>query len=144
MQAYLSAVGIDAKMDGADSTRFINAYNNGWNNAMLFPMGIAVSIGSDPARAFQTPMSSKRSRYVSIIVPADYDKALLAASVESDATKRTAEFQDVMKMITDQYCLAIPIYVQWWIGVSTPQVHDFTLNAIAPGVWHPESVWLSK
>jgi ABC-type transport system substrate-binding protein len=131
-------------MDGADSTRFINAYNNGWNNAMLFPMGVAVSIGSDPARAFQTPMSSKRSRYVSIIVPADYDKALLAASVESDATKRTAEFQDVMKMITDQYCLDIPIYVWWYIGVSTPQVHDFTMNAISPGNWHPESVWLSK
>jgi peptide/nickel transport system substrate-binding protein len=142
VQAYLSAIGIDAKLDSADTSRYTSTYTNGWNNAMLFPLGIGLA--SDPSGRLQTPLSSKRTRYVSVTVPSDYDKLLLSATVNPDATKRQTEFQTLMKMITDQYCLVIPIYVEWAIGVTRPQVHDFTLNAIAPGIWHPESVWLSK
>ena len=146
VQAYLSQVGITANLDPADQSRFVGIYSNqsGWNNAMLFPIGIAASLGSDPGRGLMTPMSSKRARFWSIDIPADYDKLLLEANTEPDAAKRQTEFRTISKMITDQYAMITPIYVQWWIGVSTTQVHEFTMNGVAPGVWYPQNVWLSK
>ena len=147
VQAYLSQVGITATLDPADMSRFVGIYSNtaGWNNSILFPMGIACSLGSDPARGLMTPLSSKRARFWSINIPADYDKLLLSAAVEPDAAKRQTQFKDVSKMITDQYAMITPIYVQWWIGVSNSQtLHDFTMNGVAPGVWYPQKAWLSK
>jgi len=146
VQAYLSQVGITATLDPADQSRFVGIYSNqsGWNNAILFPIGIACSLGSDPGRGLMTPMSSKRARFWSIDIPADYDKLLVESNTEPDAAKRQAGFKTVSKMITDQYAMITPIYVQWWIGVSTTQVHDFTMNGVAPGVWYPQIVWLSK
>jgi peptide/nickel transport system substrate-binding protein len=143
VQAYLSAVGITAKLDPADTARFVNTYTVGWKNGLVHQT-IACSVGSDPARALLSNLSSKRMQYASVALPADYDAALLAASTEPDAAKRKTQFQNVMKMIIDQYCMVIPIYRARFVGVSSAQVHDFSLNNIAPGVWHPETVWLSK
>jgi peptide/nickel transport system substrate-binding protein len=145
VQGYLSAVGINAKLDAADNSRFISTYTNGWTNGILFPSGYANSRGSDPARGLQTSLSSKRTRYVSTIIPSDYNNLLLAASTEPDAAKRKAEFQQVNKMAIDQYCLVIPVYEQYFIGVyDSKTLHDFTMNGVAPGVWYPQKAWLSK
>ena len=145
VQAYLSAVGINAKLDGADLSRFVTVYTNGWTNAMLFPMSIANSIGSDPARALLTPLSSERSRFPSVSIPADYNNLLLAANTEPDAVKRQTEFQQINKMIIDQYCMVIPVHEHWYIAIYNSQVlHDFTMNGVAPGVWYPQKAWLSQ
>jgi ABC-type transport system substrate-binding protein len=145
VQGYLSAVGINAKLDAADNSRFISTYTNGWLNTILFPSGYANSIGSDPARGLQTSLSSKRTRYISTIIPSDYNDLLLAANTEPDAAKRKTMFQQVNKMAIDKYCLVIPVYEQYFIGVyDSKTLHDFTLNGVAPGVWYPQKAWLSK
>jgi hypothetical protein len=48
-------------------------------------------------------------------------------------------------MAIDKYCLVIPVYEQYFIGVyDSKTLHDFTLNGVAPGVWYPQKAWLSK
>lgn len=145
VQAYLSAVGINAKLDGADQSRFIQLYSGNWTNNLLFPNSIANSIGSDPARGLLTNLAKKGTRYKAVLIPDDYDALLVASNTEPDAAKRKAGFQQVNKLAIDKYCMIIPIYEQFFIGVyDSKTVHDFTMNGVAPGVWYPQKVWLSK
>jgi ABC-type transport system substrate-binding protein len=82
--------------------------------------------------------------FPSIQIPADYLDALNAANMEPDIAKREAMFRDVMKIITDKYCMAIPLYLQNFLAAVNTQVHDLNINVLAGHLWNPENAWLSQ
>jgi len=53
--------------------------------------------------------------------------------------------QDLMKVITDQFCIAAPVYVNFGLAaVKSPEVHNLDMNILAAHIWHPADAWLSK
>jgi peptide/nickel transport system substrate-binding protein len=145
VQAYLQAIGINAKLDPAEQSRFITLYSGNWTNDLLFPQSIANSLGSDPARGMNTNLAAAGTRYKAILFPADYTALLAKATPEPNDTLRRQEFQQVNLMAIDTYCLTIPIYEQFFVSLyDSTKVHNFTMNAVAPGVWYPQNVWLSQ
>ncbi len=95
----------------------------------------------------QATMSKASQFYpsTSIYIPDDYHTKLLAANSETDQQKRAAMLQELMKMITDQYCIAAPIYVNFGLAaVKSPEVHGLDMNILAAHIWHPADAWLSK
>lgn len=140
VQSYLSAVGIDAALDAADHSRYVNAYTNGWKG--LIQMYVTANPSQDSLRPLTVALSSKRTRFVSVDIPANYDSMLWAAYSDTDPVKRLAEAKGVMKAITDQYLLFIPMFLNQTIAVNYSTVHGMTL--VDPGKWFPQNVWLSK
>lgn len=145
VQGYFSAVGIDLTLDSADAGRFVQTQTGGWNN-QLVDFNMPGSVGYDPGTGLSSRISSKASSYTpkSLYTPDDYNTQLTQAKTELDPAKRKAMFQDLQKMIIDQYCLAFPVYAGYSAAVSSLQVHDLELLEYAMIEWHPEKAWLSK
>jgi len=64
--------------------------------------------------------------------------------MEPDVQKREAAFREVMKIITDDYCMAIPLYLQNFLAAVNSSVHDLNINIMAADKWNPEKVWISQ
>jgi peptide/nickel transport system substrate-binding protein len=144
-QGYLKQVGIDAQIDATEKARFTQIREGGWNNSWVF-FGPPGSVGYDPGAALSVYLSSKATRYdpKSIYIPADYDAKLSEALVETNTEKRKLEFQELSKMIIDQYCLYTPFYLANMCLVSSPKVHGFDLLTYSGHDWRPERAWLSN
>jgi peptide/nickel transport system substrate-binding protein len=145
IQGYLSKVGIIATLDSVDAGRWTELTTKGWNNQLL-QLTVSHSNGLDKADGIVNNLSQKAMTYPSSTVwtPDDYNALLTQVINETDLTKRPAMFQEIMKMITDQYCLAVPLYVSYGICIYTKQVHDFDFSSIAVHIYHPNKWWLSK
>ena len=143
---YLKDVGIDTTMDIADSGRWVQIQTGGWNNSLI-SYDISHSYGLDKGDSLSSRVSSKSTQYpiTSFWVPAVFEEKLNAANAERDEKKRATMIQEMMKMITDEYCLAIPIYTGFGMAVyKSPEVHDMDMNVLANHIWHPADAWLSK
>jgi peptide/nickel transport system substrate-binding protein len=145
-QGYLEAVGIKTTIDIADAGRWAQIESKGWSDSLI-PYGISHSYGVDKGYSIEATMSNRSQFYPSssIYIPADYDAKLVEANRETDQQKRAAMLQDLMKMITDQYCIGAPIYVNFGLAaVKSPEVHNLDMNILAAHIWHPADSWLSK
>jgi len=142
-QSYLKDLGIDAQCVPQERATFIQTRTGGWNNGLVW-FNININASSDPGTRLRTNISSKGTEFKSILVPADYDAKLFQAIVEPDQAKRTILYQDLEKMIIDNYCLAIPCYVVGVLTATNLQLHDFNFNNYGPAIWNPENAWLSK
>jgi peptide/nickel transport system substrate-binding protein len=146
VQGYLGKVGIKATLDPIDTARATQLYSQGWTNQLVdfsFPASIQIDLG----RTLTTYLSNQSSRYdpKSLGRSADYDTLLSQAVVELDPNKRSPMIQKLHKMVIDDYCMVVPVYVNNNIVVSYPKVHDLTLNTYGgPQDWQPAKVWLSK
>lgn len=142
IQNNLAEVGIDAKLEVVTPANYAEIMLNGWENSLLYynhPTGV----GMDPAMSLASNLSSK-GRYVSILHPADYEKKLEKASTELDPKKRVAMFQELMKLIVDDYALVNMVYSGTWIAARTPEVKNLNLCDIWFQQWTPGDGWLSK
>jgi peptide/nickel transport system substrate-binding protein len=145
-QGYLEAVGIKTTIDIADAGRWAQIESKGWSDSLI-PYGISHSYGVDKGYSMEGTMSNRSQFYPSssIYIPPEYDAKLVAANLEIDQQKRSAMIQDLMKVITDQYCIAAPVYVNFGLAaVKSPEVHNLDMNILAAHIWHPADAWLSK
>jgi len=145
VQGYLVAVGINAQLDAADRGRFAQMITGGWSN-QLVRFDIPCSKGMDPATALMTRLSSKASTFdtKSLYISPDYDAKLFLAATELDPQKRQSQFQELSKMIIDQYCMAIPLYIGASLMVKSPTLHNLDIYQYSLQEYHPENAWLSK
>jgi peptide/nickel transport system substrate-binding protein len=145
IQGYLSKVGIIATLDSLDAGKWTELTTKGWNNELV-ALNVSHSNALDKADGLVNNLSQKSMFYPSSTVwtPEDYNVLLTKVVNEADLTKRPAMFQEIMKMITDQYCLAVPLYANYGAVVYTNQIHDFEFNVIAHHIYHPEKWWISK
>lgn len=145
IQGYLKAVGINADLDPADPARWSQVRTTGWTNQLVSYLP-SFSFGIDVGTSIGGSMSDNATFYPSntLLIPADYQAKFLQASNETDSKKRQTMFQDLMKMIIDQYCIGIPIFVRSSLAALSPKVHDMNLNVISGSNYNPENAWISK
>jgi len=78
-------------------------------------------------------------------IPADYKALVQQVITVSDPAQRTEVFQQMNKMVIDDYCLATPIYVGIAGSASNPKVvHDLDTSVLNANYWHPENVWVTR
>jgi peptide/nickel transport system substrate-binding protein len=147
VQAYFKDVGIEASVKSIDMTAFNALRMNGWTNSLLwFPPKVS-TLDGDPGSTLRTNLSSASTMYdpKSVYIPSDYDSKLALANGERDVAKRAAMFQELNKMIIDQYCLASTVYISTSIYVYSSAVRDCDFAAYSgAAAWSPENIWLSK
>ena len=104
------------------------------------------SKGMDPGRSLEGQISPLANRVdlKSFYRPPEYDIAFNQARSELDPQKRVVELQALEKMIIDDYCLAMPIFVGESFLVQNSQVHNMDMFKYAVFDWRAENVWLSK
>jgi peptide/nickel transport system substrate-binding protein len=112
IQGYLSAVNIKVKLDAADPARFAQVTVGGWKNQLVW-FGSGIAKGLDPSAQLTPYLTKDASRYdpKSILIPDDYQAKFVAACSEPDPVKSTQMFKDLRKIITDDYCIVMPISV---------------------------------
>jgi ABC-type transport system substrate-binding protein len=144
-QSYLGNVGISAKLDAADPSRFFQVTASGWHNELAY-FGCPVGIGRDPANYLTLRLSSTSPSYdpKSVYIPDDYTTLLNQAATERDPDQRQLKFQQLQKMIIDQYCMVTPFYLFVAVLGKNSTVHDLDLGVYAKNEWLPENAWLSK
>jgi peptide/nickel transport system substrate-binding protein len=143
VQNYLSAVGIKATLDVVDPTKYNDVAKKGWDNQLLFYW---IAAGNGVYDAFKSKMTSLSSVFdpKSFLLPTDFNTLYLTISNEPDPAKRVAIFQQLLKMATDQYCIATPILVNYYFKGAAKKVHNCDIMDYAINEWHPEKAWLSK
>lgn len=144
VQAYLANVGISAKLDAADPPRFFQVTASGWHNELAY-FGLPLGIGRDPANYMTLRLSSTSPSYdpKSVYIPDDYTTLLNQARTERDPDQRQLKFQQLQKMIIDQYCMVTPFFLFVVVLGKNNTVHDLDLGTYG-FEWLPENAWLSK
>ena len=144
VQGFLSAVGIDAKLDAADPARLMALGTGGWRNQMIYHW-TPVARGVPPSTSL-SHMYQKGGTFdpKSLWIPNDYNALYEQAVAEPDPVKATALFQKCSKMVIDDYCVSIPIMQPFGQRATTKDVRDLDLRVYAMSEWLPENAWLSK
>jgi peptide/nickel transport system substrate-binding protein len=142
IQAYLSQVGIEAKLEPLTQQLYVQTHRNGWDNALIY-MQVQTGPRLDPGNVLEGWLSSKSPQFVSVIHPADYEAKLFPAATELNVKKRKELYQTVMKSISDN-ALVVPIYVSRGGAVAYPEVKKLGMYEGTVNLWTPEDTWLSK
>jgi peptide/nickel transport system substrate-binding protein len=145
IQSYLQEVGIKLTLDPADAARSTQVATGGWNNQMV-AMSPPASKGMDPGRSLEGYISPIANRLdpKSFYRPPEYDTKFNQIRSELDPQKRLVMIQEIQKMIIDDYCLAMPIFIGESLFVQDSRVHDMDMFKYAVYDWRAENVWLSK
>jgi peptide/nickel transport system substrate-binding protein len=147
IQGYLTAVGINAQLDIADSGRFANLTRgtgdkNPWNNSLIL-VNIPYDPGLAAAQQF-TRVFRSGSRYTSLARSAAFNglvDKINASSAQDEATKL---FQQLVAQ-ADSEVLAIPLLALTDIVIYQPKVHtNLFMQSPTPGVWDPVHDWKEK
>ena len=140
IQNNLKEIGITVKLNMTDRGSVTGLLTKGWSGLIdgLF-------MGSQPSGEIAQPVTNTLSRtggyHVSTFFPEDYDAKVKVAVQELDVAKRVALFQELSKIIIDQYCIVVPIFAQAGGGAYASTVHtDLSLTMS----WRPETNWLGK
>ncbi len=140
VQGYLSKVGINLKLEAVDRSKYMETRQKGWSNSLI-NFGVPGSPGYDPGTGLLNYISKKAPNFVSVDISDDYQALLEKAYVEIDTNKRVEMFQQISKMMIDQYCMFFPIYGAVIINCRTSQVHDLNIFTFSGHDWTPQKVW---
>jgi ABC-type transport system substrate-binding protein len=143
VQDYLKKVGIDAQLDVVSPTQYSKIINTGWENSLVY-FYLPCGKGMDPASSLSTFFIGKSLLLKSAFRSNKFDALVLKASAEPDLKKRIVLQKELGRMLTDEYAIAIPIYVNYSIAARTLKVHDTNLFSTWPTRWSPEDAWLSS
>jgi hypothetical protein len=118
----------------------------GWKDQLVMHWMPVAKAGWNPSGQLKAFMSSQAFLYNpnSLWIPPEYDAKFQAGAVEPDFEKSRAIFQELRKIITDDYCMAIPILICYDFLAKTQDVQDMDLFEYAMAEWLPENAWLSK
>ncbi len=142
VQDYLKRVGIDARLEVVSPTQYSKIINTGWDNALVY-FFLPSGKGMDPASSLSTFFINRSLLLKSAFRSDKFDATVLKASSEPDIKKRSVLYRELTRMFTDEYAIAVPIYVNYSIAASVPSVRDTRLFSIWPTRWTPQDAWLS-
>jgi peptide/nickel transport system substrate-binding protein len=140
IQNYLQAVGINAELDLADTSRYATLYSNGIENGLLMAqVGLTTSYLPSLSRVYGVSGSLKTTYR-----PPDWQKNIDAALAEMDIAKRTVLHQSLIKTMFDE-AMSIPLWGTPLISVQKSKVHDLNFTKGGqPHFYSIESVWMEK
>ena len=140
IQAYLAAVGIEAKVDIADPARYgTKVFTEGWNHLALAASGINpdgtdlyIHFGSEPM-TYRTGSIKKSPEYLALCEDAFH-------TYEKD--KELAKIKQMVKQGGED-AMVIPIYRSAQAGVLQPYVHSDYVK-IHTVIWDAYNDWMEK
>ena len=124
---YMANVGVKMELDIGDPARWGKETRTAFTG--LAPFYISVNPLENMAEQFYWQLGGisgdQGGRWPVATIPADYKALVQQVITVSDPAQRTAVFQQMNKMVIDDYCLATPIYVGIAGSASNPKVvHD--------------------
>jgi peptide/nickel transport system substrate-binding protein len=143
VQNYLNAVGIKTKLDPVDPAKFLQVAQGGWTNQLVY-LWCPVARAVPPATTMGNMVPGGRYDTKSLFVPDDFFAKYKVAISEPDSDKARPLFQELSRIMIDDYCLAVPIMAPYNVLVKTKNVQDLDLLTYAMSEWLPENAWLSK
>lgn len=142
-QAYLKAVGIEAKLEPVSSVQYSQIRYTGWDGLLRWWM----PAGSDihPGQLLQVTLSGGAKVFISKVRFDDFDAKIEKALDELNDKKKKVLYQELTKIISDR-AMACPVYVRNKSTYRTPQVHneDAGIHQVWGVKWTPADAWLSK
>jgi ABC-type transport system substrate-binding protein len=140
VQAFLAAVGIDAKLDLADPGRFYGSvFGRGWSDLALAVSGINpdatdifVHYGPDPM-TFRTGNIKKSAEYLALAEDAlqTYDKAGMVEKIKKVVVQGGED------------AMVVPLFVSAQANVMQSYVHSKYM-LIHSVYWQPYDSWMEK
>ena len=89
--------------------------------------------------------TGKPGFFSSMAVPDDYEKAVQNAITAPDFQQKQKWTQEALKLMTDKYCLLLPVARDYDFLVSNRSVRDTRLyEFMTPTHWTPEDAWLQR
>ena len=140
LQGNLEKVGIKAKLDNMDYSRWSSYRDNGWKNALMgYFNGADTNYVASVARIF-----SPRSRTYPVVArPAGWDELIQRAEISFDPKERQEIMYKIAQMHYDEI-MGNPVYGTGRPNIMSPKVHDTGINEVHHVLWFPENAWLSK
>lgn len=144
LQAYLSAVGIKAKLKIMDRGLMFKTMHEGWKNGiMVNPFPCNTGLPTKVEMFFSADMKAGRLVMASAYKPEGWQEALMKAVNEPNDEKRTEYTKKACKIMHDE-AMAIPLWTMPQITAISPKVHDIQWAEGHGYFWEPQNTWLSK
>jgi len=144
VQAYWKAVGIDASLEIVESNKNSELDVKGWKNGVFTGHGAYVALGYPPAKMLTVQFTKNAMFDVSTYRPAEVDPLLDKALTEPTAELMNKDIQEINRILIDQYCVAIPLYVTPSLAAKISTIHDDRIYEPWGDQWYPENAWLEK
>ena len=144
LQAYLSAVGIQAKLKILDRGLMFKTMHDGWKNGIVVnPFPCNTGQPTKIEMFFSGDMTIGRLVMASVYKPEGWQEALMKAVNEPDDAKRITYTKAACKIMHDE-AMAIPLWTEPQITAISPKVHDIQWAQGHGYFWEPQNTWLSK
>lgn len=143
VQEMLGAIGITANLEPAESSLFDEYDKNAreWDGLMQS----GSSAQPDTADQLKTVYLTTSSRWVSMKRPDGLDDMIMDACTAKTMEEKAAKVQEIQKVVIDEDCTVIPMFMSYDMTVTADYVHDSYFSSGMPAtVWHPENVYLEK
>jgi peptide/nickel transport system substrate-binding protein len=141
VQEQLRVVGINIELKPLSFPARQELLSNGWDGLLLLPA--SCNFDQDYATVLQAFLSKDAYQAGQFIwMPDEYNAAYSAAIAEPDGAKRTVLYQELNKMITDDYCLVIPMFDLGGLTAQAPELKDCGFLTKSICQYSPESMWI--
>jgi peptide/nickel transport system substrate-binding protein len=144
VQGYWKAVGIDASIEIVESSKNSELDTKGWKNGVFTGHGPYVALGYPPAKMLMVQFTKKAMFDVSTYRPNEVDPLLDKAITEDTAELMNKDLQEINRILIDDYCALIPLYVGPNLAAKILTVHDDRIYDPWGDQWYPENTWLEK
>jgi ABC-type transport system substrate-binding protein len=140
VQSYLKEVGIEVELEPVQLGKWTQIANGGKWEGMLVGTNTNIDI-----LAMVDQIYSGSGKYVNLLTPPDYLKAIQDGLAAPDFKTKQERTQELMKLMTDKHCLLLTLYVVSEMGAAKPYLHDHGILAGGNNaIWTPEDAWRDK
>jgi len=144
VQGYWKAVGIDAEIQIVESSKNSELDLKGWKNGVFTGHAPYVALGYPPAKMLAVQFTKKAMYDVSTYRPDEVDPLLTKAMNQPTEELMNKDLQEINRILIDQYCVLIPLYVAPNFAAKDPTIHDDKIYDPWGDMWYPENAWLEK
>jgi peptide/nickel transport system substrate-binding protein len=144
VQGYWKAVGIDAAIEIVESSKNSEFDLKGWKNGVFTGHAPYVALGYPPAKMLAVQFTKTAMYNVSTYRPDEVDPLLNKAMAQPTEELMNKDLQEINRILIDQYCALIPLYVGPNFAARIPTIHDDRIYDPWGDMWYPENAWLEK
>jgi peptide/nickel transport system substrate-binding protein len=144
VQGYWNAVGINTKLEVVDFSKVLDISSHGWHNGIQTFLPPFVPIGYPAAKDLTFSFSQSSIFAVSMMIPDDVEAMRLQALSADTVAQMDTICKEINRLLIDQYCVLIPIYVSPNIAAKVKWLHDDRIDDTWQEQWNPQDAWLEK
>jgi len=143
IQSYLTAIGINAKLEKVENAKWTDErYNTGWKDGLIYMQSGAFASLS---RSLTMGLDAARHDYFSTARPAGTQELLQQIGATIDPKAKEALIQKLTKLIQDD-AMFVPLFFSVNTAFFSTNIHDTGRYNERQQLswWSPQDAWLSK